>query len=76
MVHANHQVVEEGDIQDFYKDANILITGATGFVGKILVEKLLRSCRGIKSINIMLRMKKGNEGEKRFKEYLDNEVAK
>lgn len=33
---------ELSSIQEFYKDATVFITGATGFLGKILVEKLLR----------------------------------
>lgn len=30
------------EIQKFYEGTTILLTGATGFVGKILLEKLLR----------------------------------
>lgn len=29
-------------IQEFYRDTTIFVTGATGFLGKILLEKLLR----------------------------------
>lgn len=29
-------------VQQFYENANILITGGTGFIGMVLVEKLLR----------------------------------
>ena len=34
---------EEQSLYSFYKDKNILITGGTGFVGKVLLEKILRS---------------------------------
>jgi FlaA1/EpsC-like NDP-sugar epimerase len=34
---------------------SIFITGATGFVGKVLVEKLLRSCPDIAKIYILVR---------------------
>jgi len=32
------------NIKQFFKSRAVLITGATGFVGKIPVEKLLRDC--------------------------------
>uniref|UniRef100_A0A670XX40 Fatty acyl-CoA reductase n=1 Tax=Pseudonaja textilis TaxID=8673 RepID=A0A670XX40_PSETE len=38
-------------------DKKILVTGATGFMGKVLVEKLLRSCHDVKSIYICVRPK-------------------
>ena len=30
-------------IQQFYQGKTVFITGATGFMGKVLLEKLLRS---------------------------------
>lgn len=30
------------EIQQFFRGTNIFITGVTGFLGRILVEKLLR----------------------------------
>ncbi len=35
-------------IPEYYVGKNVLITGATGFMGKVLLEKLLRSCSGVK----------------------------
>ncbi|KAK5638969.1 hypothetical protein RI129_013264 [Pyrocoelia pectoralis] len=52
------------EIQQFYKDATVFITGATGFLGKLLLEKLLRRCRGIKRIYILVRSKKQNYVER------------
>ena len=37
---------EASAIAEFYKRKSIFITGATGFIGKQLVEKLIRSCPG------------------------------
>jgi hypothetical protein len=37
-------------IAEYFKGKSIFITGATGFIGKQLVEKLVRSCPGKKSI--------------------------
>ena len=31
-------------IAEFFSGKNIFITGATGFVGQALIEKILRSC--------------------------------
>jgi fatty acyl-CoA reductase len=37
---------ETSAIAEFFKRKSIFITGATGFIGKQLVEKLVRSCPG------------------------------
>lgn len=37
---------ETSGIAEFYKRKSVFITGATGFIGKQLVEKLVRSCPG------------------------------
>lgn len=54
-------ILRDVSIADFYGGKNILITGATGFMGKVLVEKLLRDCRDVKNIYVLVRMKRGGE---------------
>ena len=54
-------------IPEFYKDQEIFISGGSGFMGKVLIEKLLRSCPGIKTIYVLLRPKKGKSIEERLK---------
>ena len=47
------------EISEFFKGKSVFITGATGFMGKVLVEKLLRSCNEVNWIYVLLRPKKG-----------------
>jgi len=48
----------EISIIDMFRDGVVFITGSTGFLGKILLEKLLRSC-DVKTIAVFVRGKKG-----------------
>ncbi|XP_048405228.2 fatty acyl-CoA reductase 1-like isoform X3 [Stegostoma tigrinum] len=52
-------------IAAYYAGKNVLITGATGFMGKVLVEKLLRSCPDVKAIYILVRPKAGQSMQAR-----------
>ncbi|KAI4499659.1 hypothetical protein M0802_005229 [Mischocyttarus mexicanus] len=61
-------------IQEFYDGQNVFITGGTGFMGKLLIEKLLRSCPSIKCIYILIRSKNGKDLLKRKNELLENLV--
>ncbi|XP_076643574.1 uncharacterized protein LOC143353855 [Halictus rubicundus] len=58
----------KSEIAEFYNGATVLVTGGTGFLGKLLIEKLLRSCPDVKTIYMMIRPKKGKSVEERFKE--------
>lgn len=59
-------------IREFYADQEIFITGGSGFVGKVLIEKLLRSCSDVKLIYVLFRSKKGKTAEERLKETVGN----
>ncbi|XP_043486972.1 fatty acyl-CoA reductase wat-like [Polistes fuscatus] len=61
-------------IQEFYDGQNIFITGGTGFMGKLLIEKLLRSCPGIKCIYILIRPRKGKDVIQRTNELFEDLV--
>lgn len=49
------------NIENFYAGKSVLVTGATGFVGKVFVEKLLRSCTLINKVYIIIRTKRNGE---------------
>ncbi|KAG6460344.1 hypothetical protein O3G_MSEX011916 [Manduca sexta] len=55
-----NDAISKGDseIQKFYQDSVIFITGVSGFMGKLLVEKLLRACN-VRKIYILIRPKEG-----------------
>lgn len=60
-------------ISDFFRDEQILITGGTGFVGKLLISKLLLSCPKVKKIILLVR--RGNENwESRKNKLFNDEV--
>ncbi|XP_062537398.1 LOW QUALITY PROTEIN: putative fatty acyl-CoA reductase CG5065 [Armigeres subalbatus] len=55
-------------IKDFYAGRDIFISGGTGFMGKVLIEKLLRSCNKLNRIFLLLREKKSKKIEDRLRE--------
>ncbi|XP_046146108.1 putative fatty acyl-CoA reductase CG5065 [Osmia bicornis bicornis] len=63
---------DETSIDAFFAESVILITGATGFVGKALVEKLLRVCPRLAIIFILIRPKRNQTVEQRFKSFLES----
>lgn len=59
------------DIPEFYAGQEIFITGGSGFLGKVLIEKLLRSCPDIKTIYVLLRPRRGKSINERLKVIVD-----
>ncbi len=62
-------------IADFFAGRYVLVTGATGFMGKVLVEKLIRSCPGLGGVFLLLRPKRGKDVQDRVKEILQSPVS-
>lgn len=63
------------DVQEFYRDATIFITGGTGFMGKMLIEKLSRSCPHLKHIYLLIRNKKGKDVSERIDAIFEDRVS-
>ena len=64
----------ESEIVEFFNDRSIFITGGTGLLGKVLIEKLLRSCPGIDHIYILVRPKGKKTVEDRISDLLNSTV--
>lgn len=65
------QTLAPHSIPEFFNGKSILITGGTGFLGRVLIEKLLRSCPQITAIYLLLREKKGKSPKARLSDVVD-----
>ncbi|CAG2066379.1 unnamed protein product, partial [Timema podura] len=61
-------ISEGSKIAEFYKGQTLFITGASGFMGKVLLEKILYACPGIVRIYILVRPKRGKSPKTRLEE--------
>ncbi|XP_059055601.1 putative fatty acyl-CoA reductase CG5065 [Achroia grisella] len=59
-------------VADYYSGKSLFITGGTGFLGKVLIEKLLYSCEEIDKIYVLVRNKNDQDANKRIDEMLSN----
>lgn len=66
---------ECSEISKFFSGKNVFITGATGFLGKILMEKIIRSCPDVEGIYLLMRPKKGKDTHERLDEIFKNIVS-
>ena len=75
-------LAEENDVSklpnrvaDMLAGRAILITGGTGFMGKVLLEKILRTCSDVDTIYLLIRAKKGKEPCQRVEELFASPVS-
>lgn len=64
------------NITQWMDGQTIFITGSSGFVGKVLVYKLLKSCTSVKAIYLLLRPKKGKTSAERLEQLFSSSVSK
>ncbi|KYQ54966.1 Fatty acyl-CoA reductase 1 [Trachymyrmex zeteki] len=58
-------------IPAFYAGQSILLTGPTGFLGKVFIEKILRSCPDVREIFLLMRPKTGSNIKERLEKILN-----
>uniref|UniRef100_A0A8W7P8T9 Fatty acyl-CoA reductase n=1 Tax=Anopheles coluzzii TaxID=1518534 RepID=A0A8W7P8T9_ANOCL len=61
------------NVLEFYRDAVVLVTGGTGFLGKVLVEKLLRSM-AVKKVVLLVREKRGTSVPERLRQLISDPI--
>lgn len=64
------RVSESLSVSDYFQNKSLLITGGTGFIGQVVVAKLLRSCPQLRCIYFLAREKKGKNMDERFENLL------
>ncbi|XP_037507482.1 fatty acyl-CoA reductase 1 [Rhipicephalus sanguineus] len=64
---------DESQVARFYQGQVVFITGGTSFIGKVLLEKLLRSCP-VKRIYLLVRNKNDVEPDARVESMLSSEM--
>ena len=60
------------EIRQYFCNKNVFVTGGVGFVGKVLLHKLLKSCENIGFIYVLIRPKKGENAEERCSKQILN----
>ncbi|EDW88549.1 fatty acyl-CoA reductase wat [Drosophila yakuba] len=63
----------ETNILRFYRNKSVFVTGGTGFLGKVIIEKLLRST-DVRRVYLLIRPKKNETVEGRFQAWKDEPV--
>jgi fatty acyl-CoA reductase len=53
-------------VNQMFTGRSVFITGASGFIGRVLLEKLLRSYQGIEKVYILLRAKRNMQPQERL----------
>jgi FlaA1/EpsC-like NDP-sugar epimerase len=63
------------EIREFFAGQSVLITGGTGFIGAVVLEKLLRVCPEIATVYLLIRPKKLVDVQDRLGALFDSGVS-
>ncbi|XP_004926017.1 fatty acyl-CoA reductase wat [Bombyx mori] len=66
------EALGESQIGKMFAGTTVLLTGGTGFLGKLMVDKLLRCCPDLKKLFLLARPKKNKDIAKRLQEQFDD----
>ena len=66
------QLEADFSVKGFYAGKNVLLSGCTGFLGKVILEKLFHSCPDIKNLYILVRKKRNKKPLDRIKNEILN----
>ena len=64
-VHVNYH---SRKTEPLFSGQNVFITGGTGYLGRVLIHKLLTYCPDIGNLYLLMRAKKGVKQEKRLED--------
>ncbi|KAG7305910.1 hypothetical protein JYU34_008462 [Plutella xylostella] len=74
MVNSEEGCNQSESISEFFAGKSVFVTGGTGFLGKILIEKLLYSCLSIDKIYVLIRKKRGRNPDVRMQSFYENVI--
>uniref|UniRef100_A0A1L8D6A3 Fatty acyl-CoA reductase n=1 Tax=Plutella xylostella TaxID=51655 RepID=A0A1L8D6A3_PLUXY len=74
MVNSEEGCNQSESISEFFAGKSVFVTGGTGFLGKVLIEKLLYSCSSIDKIYVLIRKKRGRNPDVRMQSFYENVI--
>ncbi|XP_046383096.1 fatty acyl-CoA reductase 1 [Ischnura elegans] len=61
-------------VEEMFVGRTVFVTGGTGFMGKVLVEKILRMCPRVGQVILLVRPKKGKQPQTRMSEIFNSSL--